>query len=104
MSKKTKILYVDDEPNNLIGFKAAFRVHYDIFTAGHAAEAVNCLAKHPDIHIIFCDQRMPDKTGVEFFEEIRVKYPLPIRILLTGYADIESVINAINRGHIFRYV
>ena len=47
---------------------------------------------------------MPDKTGVQFFEEIRVDYPDPIRMLITGYTDIESVIDAINRGHIFRYI
>jgi len=104
MLEKVKILYVDDEFNNLIGFKASFRLDYSVFTANNTTEAFEILKKHPDIRIIFCDQRMPDKTGVEFFEELRGPFPLPIRILLTGYADIEAVINAINRGHIFRYV
>jgi signal transduction histidine kinase len=62
------------------------------------------LVKHPDIRVIFCDQRMPIKTGVEFFEEIRGTFPLPVRILLTAYTDIESVIDSINRGNIFRFV
>jgi two-component system sensor histidine kinase/response regulator len=104
MPDKIKILYVDDEPNNLVGFKAAFRISYSIFTAASAAEAVTCLEANPDIRIIFCDQRMPVKTGVEFFAEIRNRFPLPVRILITAYTDIESVINAINRGNIFRYV
>src|SRR5690606_24482938 len=101
---KIKVLYIDDEMNNLIGFKASFRLDYQVFIANNTAEALAHLEKHPDIQIVFCDQRMPDKTGVEFFEEIRTKHPYPIRILLTGYTDIESVIDAINRGHIFRYV
>jgi two-component system sensor histidine kinase/response regulator len=104
MPEKIKILYVDDEPNNLVGFKAAFRISYTIFTALSAAEAIVCLEANPDIHIIFCDQRMPGKTGVEFFAEIRTRFPLPVRILITAFTDIESVINAINQGNIFRYV
>lgn len=104
MQSKIKILYIDDEPNNLMGFKASFRMNYNILTAVNTTEALNYLAKYPDIRIVFCDQRMPDKLGVEFFEEMRRLYPLPIRILLTAYADIEAVIAAINRGNIFRYV
>ncbi len=102
--EKIKILYVDDEINNLIGFKATFRFDYKIFTAGNIPEAYQHLNQHPDLRIIFCDQRMPDKTGVQFFQEIRDQFPHPIRILLTGYADIESVIDAINRSNIYRYV
>ncbi len=104
MSEKIKILYLDDELNNLIGFKASLRLDYIIYTAQNSTEAIAYLDKNPDIRVIFCDQRMPEKTGVEFFEEIRSIHPHPIRILLTAYTDIESVINAINRGHIFRYV
>jgi signal transduction histidine kinase len=62
------------------------------------------LRDYPEISIILCDQRMPEKTGVQFFEEIRVEYPNPVRMLITGYTDIESVIDAVNRGHIFRYI
>lgn len=104
MPEKVKILYIDDEPNNLIGFKASFRLDYSVFTASNTEEAYTILGKHPDTRIIFCDQRMPNKTGVEFFEEVREQHPHPIRILITGYTDIEAVIDAINRGHIFRYV
>ena len=104
MSEKIKILYIDDELNNLVGFKASFRLDYNILVAVNTSEAIEILTKHPDIRIIFCDQRMPDKTGVEFFEEIRSWFPHPIRILITGYTDVEAVIDAINRGHIFRYV
>jgi len=104
MSEKIKVLYIDDEPNNLISFKASFRLDYQVYTADNTQDALKHLEAHPDIRIIFCDQRMPDKTGVEFFEDIRAQFPLPIRILLTGYTDIESVIDAINKSNIYRYV
>lgn len=104
MSDKMKILYVDDEPDNLVGFKASLRLDYQILTAVNIPQARSCLSNHPDIKVVFCDQRMPEITGVEFFEEIRISYPLPVRILLTAYTDVESIINAINRGNIFRYV
>lgn len=101
---KIKVLYIDDELNNLIGFKASFRLDYKIFTANNTSEALQHLSKNPDIRVIFCDQRMPDKTGVQFFKEIKGTYQNPIRILLTGYTDIEAVIEAINLSNIFRYV
>jgi len=104
VSEKIKILYVDDEPDNLVGFKASLRFHYQVITAINVPQALACLNNHPDIKVVFCDQRMPDKTGVEFFEEIRVSYPLPVRILITAYTDIESIINAINKGNIYRFV
>lgn len=104
MSEKIKILYVDDELNNLISFKAAFRFDYHIYTADNTEAAFELLTAHPDIRIVFSDQRMPDKTGVEFLSEIRNRFPRPIRILLTAYADLETVVEAINKGHIFRFV
>ena len=104
MSDKIKILYVDDEPDNLVGFKASLRFNYQVFTATNIPLALDYLETHPDIRVVFCDQRMPGKTGVEFFEDIRISHPLPIRILLTAYKDVESVIGAINKGNIFRFV
>lgn len=104
MSEKIKILYIDDEVDNLTGFKATFRTEYRILLAENTIQAIEHLEKNPNIRVVFCDQRMPGKTGVEFFEEIRTVFPLPIRILITAYADIEAVISAINRGNIFRYI
>lgn len=101
---KIKVLYIDDEANNLISFRASFRFDYNIFIANNTDEALKHLKEQPDISVILSDQKMPDMTGVEFFEEIRSTYSNPVRILITGYTDIESVINAINRGHIFRYI
>lgn len=104
MDKKIKILYIDDESHNLFGFKAAFRFDYDIYIAENTDIAFELLNKHSDIRVIFCDQKMPHKTGVQFFEEIRYKFPHPIRILITAYTEVEAIINAINLGNIFRYI
>lgn len=100
-----KILYIDDEPNNLIGFKATFRKEYRIYTAKNENEAMEVVRDNPDLRIIFSDQRMPGKSGTELFEEIRVRYPLPVRVLLTAYTeDLNAVVDAINKGNVYRYV
>jgi len=103
MEKELNILYVDDEVNNLVTFKANFRSYYNIFTADSATQGKQIL-KDNKIQIIITDQRMPGITGVEFLESILPEYPDPIRILLTGYADIETVIEAINKGQVYRYI
>jgi len=102
-NEKIKVLYVDDEENNLISFKATFRIKYQVFTAISAAEAVKILDSN-DIQIIITDQRMPEITGVEFLESILEKHPEPMRILLTGYADMNAKIDAVNKGKIFHYL
>ncbi|MBW7844323.1 MAG: response regulator [Bacteroidia bacterium] len=101
---KIKIIYVDDEENNLLSFKATFRTKYDVLTAINAEEAIKLLEQHPDIAVIITDQRMPNITGVEFLQSIIEKYPLPVRILLTGYTDINALIEAVNLGKIHHYL
>lgn len=101
--ERIKVLYIDDEQNNLGSFKAAFRRDFDIFTAQSAEEGLQILSQET-IHVIIADQRMPNTTGVEFFESIISKHPHPIRILLTGYSDISAVIDAINRGQVYRFI
>jgi signal transduction histidine kinase len=98
-----KILYIDDEENNLHAFKAGFRRQYEIYTAISADEGLKIL-QNVSVHVIIADQRMPGITGVEFFKSIVNTYPDPIRILLTGYTDIEALADAINEGHIYRYI
>lgn len=102
-TEKIRILYLDDEEHNLTSFKAAFRRDFEIFTTTDAGEAVSILNDN-DIHIVISDQKMPSLSGVEFFELIIPDFPDPIRILLTGYADIEAVIDAINKGQVYRYI
>jgi response regulator RpfG family c-di-GMP phosphodiesterase len=100
---KISILYVDDEENNLFSFKATFRIKYQVQVAISGDEALKILETKP-VQIIITDQRMPEMTGVEFLEKVLVKYPDPMRILLTGYADMGAVVDAVNKGKIFHYL
>ncbi|HUX84777.1 MAG TPA: response regulator [Chitinophagaceae bacterium] len=99
---KITVLYVDDEVNNLNSFKASFRRVFRVLTADSAAAAKKLLSEN-EVHVIVSDQRMPDMTGIQFLESIISDHPDPIRMLLTGYADINAVIDAINKGQIYKY-
>ncbi len=101
--KKIAVLYVDDEENNLFSFKAVFRVKYQVYTALSGDEALKILGEK-SIQIIITDQRMPNMTGVEFLEKVIEKFPDPMRLLLTGYADMNAVVDAVNKGKIFHYL
>lgn len=101
--KNVHVLYIDDEVDNLTSFKATFRRNFTITTAESADEALKIL-KEETIHVILSDQRMPKMTGIEFFESIQKTYPDPIRILITGYTDINAVIDAINLGQVYKYL
>jgi two-component system, sensor histidine kinase and response regulator len=103
VTDKIPILYIDDELSNLHAFNATLRKKYRIFLAQSAAEGIKVLSEN-EICVIITDQRMPQMTGVEFFESIINKYPDPVRILMTAYADIEAVIDSINKGHIYRFI
>ena len=101
--ERIRILYVDDESKNLTAFKASFRRNYDIETAISVKDAAELLKLH-SFHIIIADQRMPGVTGIEFFQSVRKTYPSAIRILLTGYTDVREIVDAINKGEIFRFI
>lgn len=103
MNEKIKILYVDDEEQNLVSFRANFRKTYDVFTAISAEVAFELLKEH-NIPIVISDQRMPKMSGVEFLEKVFLIYPDSIRLLITGQSDIETVIEAINRGQVSKYI
>jgi PAS domain S-box-containing protein len=100
---KIKVLYIDDEQENLMAFHSSFRRMFDVYIAKSAAKGIEIL-KSEHIEIIIADQRMPDMTGVDFFESILDDYPNPIRILLTGYSDMNAVKDAINKGHVYLYL
>jgi DNA-binding NtrC family response regulator len=97
------VLYVDDEINNLNSFKAAFRRDFDIYVAQSAREGRKILDT-TEIGVIITDQRMPVMTGIEFLESILSIYPDTIRILLTGFSDMNAVMDAINRGQVYKYL
>jgi DNA-binding NtrC family response regulator len=97
------VLYIDDEINNLNSFKASFRRDFEIYTAQSAREGRKILDTY-EIGVIITDQRMPGMTGIEFLESILSVYPDTIRILLTGFADMNAVMDAINRGQVYKYL
>jgi len=97
------VLYIDDEINNLNSFKAAFRRDFEIYVAQSAKEGRKILDEH-EIGVIVTDQRMPVMTGIEFLESILSIYPDTIRILLTGFSDMNAVMDAINRGQVYKYL
>ena len=101
--KNINVLYIDDEPNNINSFKASFRRVFNVFTAESAEEGRKILNTE-DIQVILSDQRMPKETGIEFFQSILQSHPDPIRILITGYTDINAVIDAINVGQVYKYL
>lgn len=103
-SEKPLLLCVDDEVNNLDALERIFRKKYNVLKAASANEAYKLLSQHDNIPVIISDQRMPEVTGVEFLEKSLATHPNSIRILLTGYTDIESVIDAVNIGQIYRYL
>ncbi len=98
------LLLVDDEQNVINALSRLFRREgYRILTANSPAEAFDLLAKNT-VQVIVSDQRMPDMTGTEFFSRVRQLYPATMRIVLTGYTDIDSVKDAINRGAIYKFL
>lgn len=102
-TKEISVLYVDDEENNLLSFKATFRLKYNVFTAISGEKALEIIENN-EIHVIITDQRMPAMTGVEFLEKVIDKNSDITRILLTGFADMGAVVDAINKGKIFHYL
>lgn len=102
-TSKHSILLVDDEPEILFSLRGFLRRDFDIHTAESGGEAIEILKQHP-IHVIMTDQRMPDMTGVQLLHRVAGDYPEAIRMVFTGYADIKAVIDAVNEGHIYRYI
>lgn len=101
------ILIVDDEENNLLALTELLSKDYEILTAKDGQEALEYIQKddNPErIHLIISDQRMPRLTGVEFLEKTVATIPRTIRIILTGFTDIEAIIDSINRACIYKYI
>ncbi|MEO6810473.1 MAG: hybrid sensor histidine kinase/response regulator [Isosphaeraceae bacterium] len=96
-------LIVDDEPDVLESLRHLFHRRYRVLTASSGTEALRLFDQEP-IHVILSDQRMPGMTGDELLSQVRELHPDTIRLLFTGYADIQAVIKAVNQGGIFRYI
>jgi len=104
MSEQIKILCVDDEENVLKALKRLFfDDDYEIITAASAEEGLKILEKG-SVHIVISDYRMPNMSGVDFLKEVRIHWPDTVRIVLSGYADVSSIISAINEGQIYKFI
>ena len=97
------ILIIDDEVEILHSLQRQFRRKYNVLTCSDPKEAIIMMKEH-DIQVVISDQRMPELSGVELFGILKESHPDTIRLLLTGYTDIEAVIDAINHGSIYRYI
>ena len=98
------LLFVDDEPGILASLRRLFRPHgYKILTAESGAEGLEVLGRE-EVDLVVSDMRMPNMDGAKFLREVRARWPQVVRLLLTGYADIASTIDAINQGEIYRYI
>jgi DNA-binding NtrC family response regulator len=98
-----KIMVVDDEPANLRLLVRLFRQDYDVLTAESGEDALRLLSQH-DFALLITDQRMPGMTGVELLERTATVRPHMMRIILTGYTDVDALVEAINRGQVYKYV
>ena len=97
------LLIVDDEPNVCDSVHDLLRREFRVLKA-HSAEEGYQLMQQEEVHIVMSDQRMPQISGVELLTKLKARYPQAIRMLFTGFADLESVIAAINQGHIFQFI
>lgn len=98
------VLVLDDEPSSVSLLRITLGMDYEVHTATDGATALDILAREPDIGVALIDQRMPGMTGTEFIQKTIEPYPNLVRIILTGYTDVDSLIEAINAGSVYRYV
>jgi response regulator RpfG family c-di-GMP phosphodiesterase len=103
LPSKHTLLVVDDEQGVSDSVHDLLRREFKVLKARSGAEGMKLLQEN-EIHIIMTDQRMPQLTGVEFLNKIRLGHPQAVRMLFTGYADIDAIIAAINHGHIYKFL
>ena len=101
---RPKVLVVDDEPEVLRSIHNLLRIDYHVVTTESGFQALNVLREDPEISVILSDQRMPGMSGVEVLHQAQAIRPETTRLLFTAHSDIRAVIDAINQGHVFRYI
>jgi two-component system NtrC family sensor kinase len=97
------VLFVDDEEPNLVVFEAVCGDEFPVLTASSGAAGLELMKQH-EIGVVLTDQRMPGMTGIELLERVEHEYPDAIRLLITAYSDLQAAEDAINRGHVRRYM
>lgn len=100
---KPKIAFIDDEKRILRSMKLLFRKSHDVFITTDPNEYMDYI-KNNHVHVAVSDQRMPERVGVDILREVKDISPSTMRILLTGYADLNAIIGSINEGEIYRYL
>lgn len=104
-TSQAKILFVDDEKHVLTALKRIFLDQpYQVFTASSGAEGLLLLETEPDVQVVISDYRMPGMHGVDFLQKVRLQWPGTVRMVLSGYADISSVVAAVNEGQIYKFI
>ncbi|MGD1904884.1 MAG: response regulator [Leptolyngbyaceae cyanobacterium] len=101
---KTRMLVVDDEPENLDLLYRTFRRDFMVLRAESGQEALNILSEQGEVAVIISDQRMPEMKGTEFLSKTVPEFPDTVRIILTGFTDVEDLVDAINAGQVYRYI
>ncbi|MBA3920580.1 MAG: response regulator [Nostocaceae cyanobacterium] len=102
--KKLKMLVVDDEPDNLDLLYRTFRRDFNVLKADSGIQALDVLATEGEVAVIISDQRMPEMKGTEFLSKTVPQFPDTVRIILTGFTDIEDLVEAINSGQVYKYI
>lgn len=103
-TQKMKILVVDDEPDNLDLLYRTFRREFRVLRAESGAEALSILEEEGEVAVIISDQRMPEMKGTEFLSKTVPQFPNTVRIILTGFTDVEDLVEAINAGQVYKYI
>jgi serine/threonine-protein kinase len=101
--RKARILFVDDEERILTALRSIFRHNYRVFTATNGREALEFVTKFRP-HVVVSDQRMPEMTGVDLLRQVKIASPQTVRMLLTGYSDLASIVGSLNDGEVFRFI
>jgi len=99
-----KLLIVDDEEAILETMTFTFGDDYEVLTASSASSALELLERDGPVAVVVSDQRMPQMTGVEFLAKVYEMHPATVRIILTGFADMDAIIGSINDGHVYAYI
>jgi CheY-like chemotaxis protein len=102
--KKAKMLVVDDEPDNLDLLYRTFRRDFQVLKAESGIKALEVLAQEGEVAVIISDQRMPEMKGTEFLSRTVPEFPDTVRIILTGFTDVEDLVDAINSGQVYKYI
>ena len=102
--KKPKMLVVDDEPDNLDLLYRTFRRDFNVLKAESGIRALEVLGVEGEVAVIISDQRMPEMKGTEFLSKTVPQFPNTVRIILTGFTDIEDLVDAINSGQVYKYI